>query len=420
MNPIYIINKTDYEVFVRCHDCDHPISNHKVPRGKRGIAIIWPKLIDKYIKRLEDGNNRIMTIKIQSTSKTICLVNTYLPTQMSNSVSEYRECLDIIQTIIEKYGLTQEMVLCGDMNGILIYDRSNAHDCKLKNFVKENKLIHSDALSTQPTFFHHNGKSTSQDYILSSGSFINKTNILRQHATNTSTHVPVVAELCRCLSTSIQKSRIKESRYKILWDKADQNQYQEILKLLLSSYVEAGPESDVDTIITNLTEILHVQVAAEKSVLTEIIKLNGFKWKASPTLKKLIGISKNKHRLWDKAGRPRNNHPLFCEKKETKRILRKQQRKETAIEKQNFLRNLENNLYQNTFFKLLRRNQATATSNGPEVLFKGTKSANTCDEQRELSAEHFQELATPQNAPDYSELLNNCERRCQLVCKLHN
>ena len=215
------------------------------------------------------------------------------------------------------------------------------------------------------------------------------------------------------------KSRIKESRYNILWDKAHQNQYQEILKLLLSSYVEAGPESDVDTIITNLTEILHVQVAAEKSVPTEIIKLNGFKWKASPTLKK-IGISKHKHRLWDKAGRPRNNHPLFCGKKETKRILRKQQRKETAIEKQNFLRNLENNPGQKAFFKLLRRNQATATSKGPEVLSKGTKSANTCDEQRELFAEHFQELATPHNAPDYSELLNNCERRCQLVCKLHN
>ena len=227
----YIINKTDYEVFVRCHDCDHPISNYKVPRGKGGIAIIWPKLIDKYIKRLEDGNNRIMAIEIQSTSKAICLVNTYLPTQMSGSVSEYRECLDIIQTIIEKYEPTHEMVLCGDMNGILINDRNNAHDYKLKNIVKENTLLHSDALSTQPTFFHHNGNSTSQiDYISSSGSFINKNNILRQHATNTSTHVPVVAELCRCLPTSIQKSRIKECRNKILWDKADQNQYQEILK----------------------------------------------------------------------------------------------------------------------------------------------------------------------------------------------
>jgi len=77
---------------------------------------------------------------------------------------------------------------------------------------------------------------------------------------------------------------------------------------------------------------------------------------------------------------------LFCEKKEAKRILRKQQRTETAIEKQNFLRDLENNPDQKAFFKLLRRNQATATSNGREVLSKGTKSANTCDERRELFA----------------------------------
>jgi hypothetical protein len=64
LNPIYIINKTDYEVFVRCHDCDHPISNHKVPRGKGGIAIIWPKLIDKYIKRLEDGIPSILNVRM--------------------------------------------------------------------------------------------------------------------------------------------------------------------------------------------------------------------------------------------------------------------------------------------------------------------------------------------------------------------
>jgi hypothetical protein len=60
----YIINKTDYEAFARCHDCAHPISNYKVPKGKGGIAIIWPKHMDKYIKRLEDGNNRI-SLRIQ-------------------------------------------------------------------------------------------------------------------------------------------------------------------------------------------------------------------------------------------------------------------------------------------------------------------------------------------------------------------
>jgi hypothetical protein len=41
---------------------------------------------------------------------------------------------------------------------------------------------------------------------------------------------------------------------------------------------------------------------------------------------------------------------LFCGKKEAKRILRKQQRKETAIEKQNFLRNLENSPGQKAYY----------------------------------------------------------------------
>lgn len=79
----------------------------------------------------------------------------------------------------------------------------------------------------------------------------------------------------------------------------------------------AGPESDIDTTITKLNEILHV--TAEKSVPTKIIKLQGFKWKASTTVKKLVEISKNKHRLWNNAGRPRNNHPLYSEKKRGKK-----------------------------------------------------------------------------------------------------
>ena len=48
--------------------------------------------------------------------------------EITESVSEYRECLGIIPTIIEKYEPTHEMVLCGDMNGTLMNDRNNAHD----------------------------------------------------------------------------------------------------------------------------------------------------------------------------------------------------------------------------------------------------------------------------------------------------
>jgi hypothetical protein len=47
--------------------------------------------------------------------------------------------------------------------------------------------------------------------------------------------------------------------------------------------------------------------------------------------------SKYKHRLWDQAGRPRDGHNLFLDKKEAKKALRKQQRKERAIERESSL-----------------------------------------------------------------------------------
>jgi hypothetical protein len=47
--------------------------------------------------------------------------------------------------------------------------------------------------------------------------------------------------------------------------------------------------------------------------------------------------SKCKHRLWDQAGRPRDGHNLFLDIK----ALRKQQRKERAIEGELFMKKLE-------------------------------------------------------------------------------
>ncbi|CAC5361059.1 unnamed protein product [Mytilus coruscus] len=40
-------------------DSDDPISASYVPRGYGGVAILWNKSIDKYIKPISDGSNRI-------------------------------------------------------------------------------------------------------------------------------------------------------------------------------------------------------------------------------------------------------------------------------------------------------------------------------------------------------------------------
>lgn len=61
----------NYESFVRCDDLNENIPNFQVPRGKAGVATMWPKKWSNNIKRLEDGNERIITIELNTLGKKI-------------------------------------------------------------------------------------------------------------------------------------------------------------------------------------------------------------------------------------------------------------------------------------------------------------------------------------------------------------
>ncbi|CAG2201913.1 unnamed protein product [Mytilus edulis] len=54
----------DYKIFGRSHDCNEPITNYQIPRGRAGVAIAWPQTFDKVISKLDDGNERIIAIEI--------------------------------------------------------------------------------------------------------------------------------------------------------------------------------------------------------------------------------------------------------------------------------------------------------------------------------------------------------------------
>jgi len=161
------------ECHIRCSDCNEPISNFQVPRGRGGVAMLWPSEWDKYIKKLTDDNERIIAAEIQTKNKPICLINVYLPTKMANSDNQYQENLDILQTMLDKYVDSHTVIICGDMNGSLSNERNNSHDAKLKSFMKLNKFhLHTD-VRNQPTFYHHDGKSKSEiDYIISNDDVI--------------------------------------------------------------------------------------------------------------------------------------------------------------------------------------------------------------------------------------------------------
>ena len=78
-----------------------------------------PKEWDSCVKKLDDGNERVQAVEIQTEKKLVCLINAYMPTKKANSDFDHQNNLDIIQAIIDKYEETHTIILCGDLNGTL-------------------------------------------------------------------------------------------------------------------------------------------------------------------------------------------------------------------------------------------------------------------------------------------------------------
>ncbi|VDI33509.1 Hypothetical predicted protein [Mytilus galloprovincialis] len=105
-------------------DSDNPIAASHVPRGYGGVAVLWQKSIDRYIKPLPDGSSRLQCIEL-TIDKPQIIISAYLPTKSSNdSYDIFLDCLDQIYEIVQKYGGTHEIIVGGDLNEDL-YNPSN-------------------------------------------------------------------------------------------------------------------------------------------------------------------------------------------------------------------------------------------------------------------------------------------------------
>ena len=115
------------------------LSNFQAPRGKGGVAIAWPRDWSHLVRRLEDGNGRIVLIEIQCQKEKLCIINVYMPTlNLPKSKTTYQEHLDLLYSILKKYKASHRVILCGDFNATLLPDRNNPRDKMLKDFVREN------------------------------------------------------------------------------------------------------------------------------------------------------------------------------------------------------------------------------------------------------------------------------------------
>ena len=395
-----IINRLipNYDSFVRCSDMNDHISNFQVPRGKGGIAILWPRAWSNIVKRLEDGCERVQAIEILTNEAKLCIINTYLPTlNLPSSREYYQEMLDVLHSIIDRYSNTHRIVLCGDLNGSLVQSRSNPHDCMLRDFVSEHGLATDDSINNTPTFYGHSGSSSQIDYILVGDlSLISQVNINPQLPTNMSSHTSVKAALnVKISSSSVKQKRVVSGAVtKLLWEKADKQHYQ----CLLESAIR---KTDLSTdAVETLVQLLNS--TSVKAVPNKIIKVKGPKFRLSPLVKQLEAACKEIFFRWKSAGSPGPEHPLSIQRKKSKYNVRRQIRREFACSRDAFYTELMERPTSNHFYRLIRRNQSS-DNRLPTVLKVNDGEINDPRHQCSAFAGYFEDLAMPKNHPDFDQ-----------------
>lgn len=83
---------------------------------------------------MPDGNTRIQVLTINSKPASTCLINLYMPSAQLNGDMEYKDTLDQINEIIDRYKETYQIIVYGDMNASLHRDNRRT-DQLFKNFI---------------------------------------------------------------------------------------------------------------------------------------------------------------------------------------------------------------------------------------------------------------------------------------------
>ena len=67
---------------IRCYDSIEPLTGFRLPRGQGGVSILWPTHLSSKVKKLDDGNERIIGIELLGIDKMCIITSIYLQTTL--------------------------------------------------------------------------------------------------------------------------------------------------------------------------------------------------------------------------------------------------------------------------------------------------------------------------------------------------
>ena len=94
----------DFYNKVACIDDDNPISQHNMPRGWGGVAVLWKKPINYMISPVEVHSQRIVAVTLSKDNSKTLLVNVYMPSGNSPAKkAEYLSTVSQLQSLLERF-----------------------------------------------------------------------------------------------------------------------------------------------------------------------------------------------------------------------------------------------------------------------------------------------------------------------------
>ena len=319
----------------------------------------------------------------------------YLPCRGNNSESEFSSALAAIQVIMEKYSATHHIILAGDMNASLLENRCS-RDKKFSKWCNQQNIPISDNYPHVPTHAHHRGSGASTiDYILSSANDLLSTPMVLTE--NVEKHIitpscgrhhmhHVTRSTCEPVSAEPPPPRAYN------WSRCDQEQYCNIISYLMPTmdHVDTHcPEAYCETLMHTL------HYAASRSIPRPKSRKNRQVWDID--VSHAMAANKDTLREWLNVRRP-SQGISYEDRKHTKKCLRRALRQANAKSRTKIYEDIaESADSKNTklFHRFIRKQRATPAVSGGELII--------ADLVMEAWTIHFENLATPQNHPEYDD-----------------
>jgi hypothetical protein len=289
-------------------------------------------------------------------SESILLTSVYLPAKESKShLTEYKEAIDQLYELHQKYNETQKINIGGDINEDLNEPTSTKRNLYLQDFINECCLKYDNKANT---FVNSLGQESSEiDYFLhnlTDGEFQRK-QVLHDMPENKSDHYPIRMSI-KFKHQNVEVHRKQNNSRiarKINWDKVDKKWYSahictHIDNLQINENME---ETAIEQAILKLCELLKETATLTSSAKTTFnAKPKLTVW--TPEIRLSIKTARQKYKVWKDHGKPNDKSNIMLrEKKQAKKEFRRTVRIEIAKlrnkEKENIFKRNKDRRYQN-------------------------------------------------------------------------